>query len=140
MKNLKHLISAMLVAIICFFAIGCVKPTVVKSDEDTVVITADSNYFAIADDTTLTDYMNKLKADGLLDFTFVDGMVTAIGGKENPADFSSCWMLYTSDSELSNSAWGVIEVDGATYASAISGASDLTIKDGEVYIWAFVTF
>ena len=140
MKNLKRLITALLVVITCFFAISCVKPTVVKSDEDTIVITADSNYFAITDETKLIDYMNKLKADGLLDFVIADGMITAIAGKENPADFSSCWMLYTSDTELSNSAWGILEVDGVTYSSAISGATDLTIKDGEVYIWAYVTF
>ena len=140
MKNLKRLITALLVATICFFAISCVKPTVVKSDENTVAITADSKYFAIAEDTTLIDYMNKLKADGLLDFTIADGMITAIGGKQNPADFSSCWMLYTSDSELSNSAWGILEVDGEVYASAICGATDLIIKEGEVYLWAFVTF
>ena len=140
MKNLKRLITALLVVITCFFAISCVKPTVVKSDEDTIVITADSNYFAITDETKLIDYMNKLKADGLLDFVIADGMITAIAGKENPADFSSCWMLYTSDVEMSNAEWGTIEYDGKTLGSAIVGADALAVVEGGIYVWSYQSF
>ena len=69
-----------------------------------------------------------------------DGMITSINGIENPADFSSCWMLYTSDVENSNTAWGTVEYQGVKYGSAISGAETLKIKPDQLYIWVFQSF
>ena len=69
-----------------------------------------------------------------------DGMITSINGIENPADYSSCWMLYTSDAENSNAAWGTVEYQGKQYASAVSGAETLKIKPDQLYIWVYKSF
>ena len=49
-------------------------------------------------------------------------------------------MLYTDDSENSNTAWGQIEYDGKIYGSAALGAGELVIKDGLTYIWYYQAF
>lgn len=84
--------------------------------------------------------MNDLKENGSLQFEIVGGMVTSIGGVENAADFSKCWMLYTTDAALSNTEWGVIEYDGKSLGSAIVGAESLPIKAGEYYVWVYQGF
>ena len=67
-------------------------------------------------------------------------MIKSINGIENPADYSSCWMLYTSDAENANASWGTVEYEGAEYGSAISGAEVLKIKPDQLYIWVFKSF
>lgn len=141
MKNLKILVAILLANFMMLFAFGCVAPTYyVVSEEDCVKIIVDKDYMDLGDNVRLVDYMQALKQDGFFDFTIVDGMVTSINGKENATDFTSCWMLYTDDADMSNTSWGTIELDGKTYASAISGAEDLIIKDGTTYVWTYVTF
>lgn len=54
---------------------------------------------------TLLDAMTYLKNEGELNFEITGGMVSSIEGKANPADWSACWMLYTSDTEMSNTEW-----------------------------------
>jgi hypothetical protein len=49
-------------------------------------------------------------------------------------------MLYTSDAENSNSAWGTVEYDGKEYGSAVSGAETLKIKADQLYIWVYQSF
>lgn len=94
----------------------------------------------ITDTTTLVDYMNSLKNDGQLTFEINNGMVSSVNGIDNPSDWSSCWMLYTSDADNANSAWGTIEYNGNVYGSAVLGAESLIIKDGCMYIWVFQSF
>jgi hypothetical protein len=94
----------------------------------------------LTDTTTLVEYMNALKEDGALDFEMKNGMVSSVNGIENPADWSSCWMLYTSDTDNANTAWGEVEYKGEVYGSAILGAEALTIKEGCLYIWIFQAF
>jgi hypothetical protein len=89
---------------------------------------------------TLLTIMEELSADGALTFKESGGMVTSINGKDNPADWSACWMLYTSDAEMSNMGWGVIEYEGNTYGSAILGAGSLSVSVGEYYIWSYQSF
>lgn len=91
-------------------------------------------------DTTLMDVMNLLKTEGKLDFKVENGMITEVNGVANPADFSSCWMLFTSDSELSNTAWGTVEYNGATLGSAVVGADTLPVVEGAYYVWSFQSF
>lgn len=92
-------------------------------------------------DVKLLSVMQDLQADGLLTFTKdMQGMITSINGQENAADWSACWMLYTSDTELSSTAWGGYEYNGNTLGSASFGASDMPVKKGEVYVWAYVAF
>ena len=89
---------------------------------------------------TLLSVMEELSADGLLTYTESGGMITSINGKENPADWSACWMLYTSDAELANTAWGEVEYNGAKLGSTIVGANELLVMEGAVYVWSYQSF
>lgn len=89
---------------------------------------------------TVLDCMELLQEKGEISYKISSGMITEINGKENTADFSSCWMLYTSDTEMSNADWGTIDCDGKTLASAIVGADTLTVISGGVYVWEYQTF
>ncbi len=91
-------------------------------------------------DDMLINAMNDLKAEDSLQFEIVGGMVSSIGGLANAADYSACWMLYTTDKELSNSEWGVVEYNGQSLGSAIVGVESLPLKAGEYYVWAYQTF
>ena len=55
-------------------------------------------------------------------------------------DFSHCWMLYTSDGEMSNAAWGEIEYNGEKLGSAVLGADALPVLEGQVYVWYYQAF
>ncbi len=89
---------------------------------------------------TLAQVMEMAKEAGKLTYEASDGMVKSIEGKANAADYSSCWMLYTSDTELSNTEWGTITVDGNEFGSAIVGMNDLPVIAGGTYVWEYVTF
>ena len=89
---------------------------------------------------TLLSVMEELSADGLLTYTESGGMITSINGKENPADWSACWMLYTSDAELANTAWGEVEYNGVKLGSTIVGANELPVVEGAVYVWSYQSF
>jgi hypothetical protein len=84
--------------------------------------------------------MERAKTDGDLTYEISGGMVTSIEGKANAADFSACWMLYTSDVEMSNAEWGTITVGEKTLGSAIVGAEALPIVAGELYVWSYQSF
>ena len=141
---MKKLLSLLLM-VVAMFAFTCCGPsngvgktvaTVVK-EENVVVITVEE----LEGSCTLLALMEELQEDGKLSFTAdLTGMVQSMEGKENPADWSACWMLYTSDEELSNTEWGTIEYEGTMYASAIVGAEELSVAVGEYYIWAYVSF
>ena len=155
MKKIKSLIIILLALVVCACFSACTTITSDKSEDfsqtvavdeiieitDTiVVIRADCGYMPIDSDTVLIDYMAQIKADGGFDFTVKDGMVVAINGVENPADYSKCWMVYTDDSELSNEAWGTVTVGEITYFSAVVGAEALPIKHGKTYVWEYKSF
>ena len=151
-KTLSVLLAMMIVCTVLFT--GCQPdkqvletPASSENSDPSLVITND--YIAIkvtqelmdgATDMTLMDYMTKLKDKGELEFAISDGMITSINGTENPADYSSCWMLYTSDADNSNASWGTVEYEGQEYGSAISGAETLKIKVDQLYIWVFKSF
>ena len=90
---------------------------------------------------TVLDCMEMLKGTAE-NFTYeiVSGMVTSINGVANPADFSKCWMLYTSDAEMANTEWGTLEYNGKTLGSAVVGAESLDVVDGGIYVWEYVSF
>ena len=135
---------AFLTAVICLFSFaacgksngaGKTVATVVK-EETLVVITVEE----VDGEPTLLAVMEKLQADGQLTFTADGtGMVTSIEGKENPADWSACWMLYTSDSEMGYTEY-TYEYEGVSYASAILGAESLLLTEGEFYLWVYTSF
>ena len=115
---------------------GSAKAEIISKTDTMVVIKVnETEGFA-----TLLDAMTYLKDEGELVFEITGGMVSSIEGKENPADWSACWMLYTSDAEMSNTEWGSITYDGNTYGSAILGAESLTVSVGAYYIWSYDTF
>lgn len=116
------------------------EPLVIKDSDTYIVIKTTQEALDGKTDMLLIDYMNELQQKGEMECTIKDGMITSINGIENPADFSSCWMLYTSDEENANSAWGTVEYNGKQYSSAISGAEVLKIKPDQLYIWVFKSF
>ncbi|MBE5741769.1 MAG: DUF4430 domain-containing protein [Clostridiales bacterium] len=148
--NLTKLFAVAILSICCILCAGCENTSFLgESGEKTsessqtsvspVVITVNDDY-EVANGDTLIDYMNLLKTDGKISFTVADGFVTSINGIENPADGSKCWMLYTDDTENTNSAWGSVEVDGVTYYSAAIGADVIHIKKGCTYVWYYLSF
>ena len=140
-KILKTIIAfAMLVVLCNFVACEPKEPLVIKESDTYIVISVSNEQMEITSDTTLVEYMNLLKEDGQISFEINDGMITSVNGIDNPADWSSCWMLYTSDTDNANSMWGKIEYNGKVYGSAVLGAESLKIKDGCLYIWVFQSF
>ena len=115
---------------------GSAKAEVVSKTDTMVVIKVnETEGFA-----TLLDAMTYLSKEGELIFTVSGGMVSSVEGKENAADWSACWMLYTSDTEMSNKVWGTITYEGNTYGSAILGVESLQVSVGEYYLLSYDTF
>ena len=88
---------------------------------------------------TLLSVMQALQADGALTFTESGGMVTSINGKENPADWSYCWMVYTSDEEISTTEME-LEYNDSMLRLASFGANVLPVSEGELYVWYYQGF
>lgn len=89
---------------------------------------------------TLFDVMEILQEEGKLTYTLSGTMIHSIGEKENAADFSACWMLYTSDTEMGNTEWGTYDYKGTSCASAILGGDALTLVKGAYYVWVYTSF
>ena len=141
MKKLLTTTLAFCLTLFALLVFGCSKERLVLKESDTfIVITVSSKQMELNENSTLIEYMQSLKADGKLDFELSNGMINSINGIENPADWSSCWMLYTSDTENSNVAWGEVDYEGQTYGSSTLGAETLKIKDGCIYIWVYKAF
>ena len=139
-KILACLLAALLLMNILLLA-GCQsEPLVIKESDTCIVLKVTEEAFGGNTDMVLIDYMDTLVKEGKLTCTIENGMVTSINGIDNPADFSSCWMLYTSDADNSNAAWGTVEFEGKQYGSAISGAETLKVKPGQLYIWVYKSF
>ena len=134
LKKLLSLALAVMVLVGMMLLTACRTEPLVIKDSDTYIVIKTTGE---KDDLYLIDYMEKLKEKGQLEFSVSDGMITSINGIDNPADFSSCWMLYTSDEESANAAWGTVEYEGKQYGSAISGAEQLKIKPDQLDIWVF---
>ena len=142
MKNkMQKVLSLVLVLAImsCTLLLSaCRNETLVIMDSDTYIVVKTTEKSMVgATDMTLMDYMSKLKEKGELEYSISDGMITSINGIDNPVDYSKCWMLYTSDADNANAAWGTVEYEGKEYGSAISGAETLKIKPDQLYIWVF---
>ncbi len=132
---LLMLITSISILISCDKA-GSAKAEIVSKTDTLVVIKInETDGFA-----TLLDTMTYLKDNGELSFEVWSGMVSSIEGKNNSVDLSACWMLYTSDDEMSNAEWGTTVYDDKIYGSAILGAEALTVSVGEYYIWSYDVF
>ena len=108
----------------------------VESTENVVVITVEE----VKDAKFLMDIMEQAKADGELTYETSNGMITSINGKANPADWSYCWMVYTSDASMANTEYGTYEYEGQILGSAVLGAEALPAADGGIYVWVYQKF
>lgn len=141
---MKKFLAWLLAAVGVFVFAACGKSNgagktvaTVAKEENRVIITIEE----VDGEPTLLDVMNDLKGSGKLTFTLsADGMVASIEGKENAADWSAVWMLYTSDREMANAEWGTVEYNGESYGSAVVGANALGVLAGERYIWQYQSF
>jgi hypothetical protein len=144
MKKTSKIISLALAIMLLACSVllsGCKsEPLVIKDSETCIVIKTTQEAMEGKTDMLLIDYMDQLAKEGKMTCKISNGMITSINGIDNPADFSSCWMLYTSDAENSNSAWGTVQYEGKEYGSAISGAETLKIKPDQLYIWVYKSF
>lgn len=87
---------------------------------------------------TLLSYMETLQADGEITFSVRGGLLVTLNGTSNTT--KSYWMLYTTDADNSNEAWGTYVYNGETLASSMYGVESLVVKNGETYIWTYQTF
>ena len=141
---MKKLLARLFAAVGLFVFAACGKSNgagktvaTVTKEENRVIITVEE----VDGEPTLLDVMNDLKDGGKLTFTLsADGMVASMEGKENAADWSAVWMLYTSDREMANAEWGTVEYNGESYGSAVVGANALGVLAGERYIWYYQSF
>ena len=115
---------------------GKLKATVVEETEKMVVIKVDE----AEGETTLLSVMQNLQTEGKLSFVVAGGMLTELNGISNDVDYNPCWMLYTSDAELSNQEWGTVEYNGSVFGSAIVGMETLTVISGGYYVWSYQSF
>jgi len=140
----RTLLSCLLIVVTLAGALlltGCKsEPLVIKESDTCIVLKVTEDAIGDSTDMLLIDYMDTLVKKGDMVCTIEDGMVTSINGIQNAADYSSCWMLYTSDEENANAAWGTVDFEGKQYGSAISGAETLKVKAGQLYIWVYKSF
>lgn len=132
------LLATAILSVFCFVACGerTAKAEVVETTETLVVIRVNK-----ADEiSTLFDVMEELQTKNALQFELNGTMLKSLNGKQNAADFSACWMLYTSDSEMSNSEWGTYDYHGTLCGSAILGGDALTVSVNSYYVWVYTTF
>lgn len=118
---------------------------VAESNEELVVLTVTHAVMPLTDATSLFDYMQKLQEKGKLTFEVADGFITKVNGVENPADYSSCWMMYTDLGVLdgvsySNAEWGTYTYGEKTYNSAAYGVTALPAVEGYTYILHYDAF
>ena len=136
---MKRKIIVILSFLFLFVLCGCQPSGVshakysVESTENVVVITVEE----VKDAKSLMDVMEQAKADGELTYETSDGMITSLNGKANPADWSYCWMLYTSDSSMASTEYGTYEYEGQILGSAVLGAEALPVVDGGIYVWVY---
>ena len=145
MKNASRRITVVFLAVLVFVSTALLtackqEPMVIKDSDTYIVIKVTQEAMGDRSEMLLIDYMKQLKDKGDLAFEMSDGMITSINGIANPADYSSCWMLYTSDETMSNAAWGTVEYQGKQYGSAVVGAEQMKIKPGQLYIWVYQSF
>ena len=138
MKKINKLFALLLAAITLAFFGACSRP-LVKTDENSVLVTIDKKVMEITEDTVLLDYMKKLQEKGEITFeTSGSGdmiMIVSFNGKAQSTIENKYWMLYTDDAENGDATWGTCEHDGKVYNSAKSGAALLHVKEGATYIW-----
>lgn len=136
----KILATAMALAVLVAAFAACNGYNAVKSTEDVVAVTVSGKVMDL-DGKNLVDYLNKLQSDDKFSYSADNGYVTTVNGKT--ADYQkdrTSWMMYTSDKEMGNEAWGTYEFEGQTYYSAIVGINDYPLAEGTVILFVFCHF
>ena len=129
----------LLCSVFCFVAcvtVGKAKAVVVERTATLVVICVNET----DEKATLFDVMEDLQKENALQFELTGTMLKSLNGTENAADFSSCWMLYTSDTEMGNTEYGTYDYGKVACVSAILGGESLIVSAGEYYVWVYTTF
>lgn len=134
-RKLISLCAALTLTVISVFFVACDS---FKKEVEPIAI--DLTGVVVEEGETLLDIMEDRKSEGKLAFEITNGMITSINGVANSATYNPCWMLYTSDEEMSSEAWGTVEYDGKTLGSAIVGAETLLVKTGALYVWVYQSF
>lgn len=152
-RKFLQLTTLLLVAVltaITFTACGVYTNTVVATldykTEDAIVMTVTTT----AGKATAFDALKYLQDKERLTFVYEDStwgaFITAINGKENVVTESTAnsskgasWMFYTSDKENAYEETTTV-INGVTYYSSAFGASGLTARDGETYVWVYETY
>lgn len=68
--------------------------------------------------------------------TSINGKAEAIVSSTTNSSEGYSWMLYTSDAEYAYEST-TISVEGKTCGQSSVGASSLTVKVGEIYVWVY---
>ena len=110
-----------------FSLVGCNK------EVDPVIICVEH----VTEGQTLLSYMKEMQTREELSFDIQNGLINSINGTSNAG--SSYWMLYTTDTDNANTAWGTYTYQDEILGSAIYGAEMLVVKNGEIYIWSYET-
>ena len=146
MKRKTAFLLSLILSVV--FALGAASCGLFGGDEKTVIASVERKEDTMVaikvekagEDVLFMDVMEYLQEENELAFEVSGGMVISINGKANAADWSASWMLYTSDEEMANTAWGTYEYNGETLGSAIVGAEALPVADGESYMWVYQSF
>lgn len=110
--------------------------TVESATENLIVVKVEKT----VEKETLADALAFLQEKGRLTYKMENGMLSTLNGKANAADFSSCWMVYSSDKELTDTSWGTVTYKDMTLGSTIVGVEELPLADGEYYAFSYDTF
>ncbi len=128
---MKRIVTIFL-TILCSFCLFACK------EKEVAPVVIDLNEVTVEENAVLLDVMEDLQSRGELTFAIENGMVVAINGTKNATN--AYWMLYTSDTDNANDAWGTYEYEGESLGSAVVGAATLEVKTGELYVWVYTKF
>ncbi len=107
---------------------------VLKKTNDCLVIHVD----ICRDEYKLIDVMKDLQESDKITYTMNGTFLSSLNGVTPTG--KQFWALYTSDTELSNTAWGSYTYEGKTYGSSILGVTELPIAENGYYIWALSSY
>ncbi len=125
MKKIRKTLLGTLLLVVFTLVLGCGDSSV-----EPVVISVSG----VSENVTLIQYMT----DNDVNYKSENGMITEINGTKNS---TNCyWMLYTSDTQNANTAWGEYKYNDQTLGSATLGAGELIVKNDHVYVWVYQKF
>lgn len=143
-KNLFKTLTAVMAVVIVFSCVlaftACVNDPI-QQTETAVFVTVDTKYMSDLKDKTLKNYLDVLVEKEFITYELEGTMVVTINGlTANYEKDKTSWMIYSNDSENTNTEWGTYEYEGVTYSSTTLGVVDLPIKDGCTYVFVITQF